>query len=88
MYTECVYMRRMAVHRIPDQEEPQPDLIERAAHSPEIMDFELDSGNEQRREEVNTFYVWEEKLRIFEWPKGSSVVITSYFPVFIFLFSK
>lgn len=78
----------MAVHKIPDQEEPQPDLIERAARSPEIMDFELDSGIERRREEVNTFYVWEEKLRIFEWPKGSSVVITSYFPVFIFLFSK
>lgn len=36
---------------------------------------------------MSTFYVWEEKLRIFEWPKGPSVVITNYFPTSIFLFS-
>lgn len=36
---------------------------------------------------MSTFYVWEEKLRIFEWPKGPSVVITNYFPTFIFLFA-
>lgn len=36
---------------------------------------------------MSTFYVREEKLRIFEWPKGPSVVITNYFPTSIFLFS-
>lgn len=56
-------------------------------HSPEIMDFEkLKLDSEIEWKEMTTFFVWEEKLRIFEWPKVSSVVITSYFLVSIFLF--
>jgi len=35
----------MAVQKIPD-EEPWPDVMERTVHSPEIMDFEVDSGIE------------------------------------------
>lgn len=56
----------VAFHKITDHEEPPSDLMERTVHSPEIMDFELDSGIEWR---MNTFYVWKEKLRIFA-PKG------------------
>lgn len=36
----------VAFHKITDHEEPPSDLMERMVHSPEIMDFELDSGIE------------------------------------------
>lgn len=48
------------------------------------MDSELDPGVEWK--EMNTFYIWKEKFRILEWPKGSNRVITSCFLISIFLF--
>lgn len=63
----------VAVHKTPEQKPPSA-RTGRAVHSLEIRDFEMDSRTEQRGKEVDTFFVWEEKL--------GSAVITKYFSIF------